>query len=171
VLKKTITYNDFNDQETEEVFFFHLSKQELVELEMSKEGGFVDSMKRVQEAGDHATLIKEMKNIILMSYGKKTPDGKRFVKNQQIREEFESTKAFEVLFMELATDAAATLEFFQGIIPSDLAAEAQAIAASPNGAVEVKTEAPRVLTRAEAIEMDMPELQAGLASGRFVLGE
>lgn len=171
MLKKTVTYRDFNDEETTEVFFFHLSQAELVELEMSKEGGFVKAMKRVQEAGDQATLVKEMKNIILMSYGQKSPDGKKFIKNERLREEFESSEAFSTLFMELATDAGSALEFFQGIIPSKLAAEARAIAESPNGAVEIKTEEPRVLTRAEVVQMDMPELQEGLTSGKYVIGE
>jgi hypothetical protein len=112
VLKKTIKYTDFNGEETSEDFLFHLSKAELVELEMSHEGGFVASMQKVVEAEDN--------KIILQSYGKKSLDGKRFIKNQTLRDEFESSEAYSTLFMELVTDTDAAIEFMNGIIPGDL---------------------------------------------------
>lgn len=120
MLKKTITYTDFNGQETEEEFLFHLSKAELVELEMSHEGGFVESMQKVVAAEDNKTIIEEFKKIILLAYGVKSADGKRFIKNQTLREEFESSEAYSTLFMELVTDTDAAIEFMNGIIPGDL---------------------------------------------------
>ena len=120
MLKKTIKYTDFNGQETEEEFLFHLSKAELVELEMSHEGGFVESMQKIVEAEDNKAIIAEFKKIILQSYGKKSMDGKRFIKNQTLRDEFESSEAYSTLFMELVTDTDAAIEFMNGIIPGDL---------------------------------------------------
>ena len=120
MLKKTIKYTDFNGEETSEDFLFHLSKAELVELEMSHEGGFVASMQKVVEAEDNKTIIEEFKKIILQSYGKKSLDGKRFIKNQTLRDEFESSEAYSTLFMELVTDTDAAIEFMNGIIPGDL---------------------------------------------------
>jgi hypothetical protein len=132
VLKKTITYKDFNDEEVSEDFFFHLSKAELVELELSHEGGLSASLERIVAAEDGKSIIAEFKNIILSSYGKRSIDGKRFVKNQEIRDEFESTEAYSTLFMELVTDTDAAVEFINGVIPKGMAEEAAKLARNEN---------------------------------------
>lgn len=172
MLKKTIKYKElFTDEEKTEVAFFHLSQAELIELEMSKEGGFVDTMNRIIAANDNHAIIREMKNVILLSYGRQSPDGRKFIKNKEQRDEFESSEAYSALFMELATNTDSAIEFFQGIIPSDMAKQAKALQSqSPNGEVEVKTE-PRKLTRQEMQAMDLKELQAGIAEGKLVLAE
>lgn len=123
MLKKTITYKDFNEEEVTEDFFFHLSQAELVELEMSHEGGLVAAMQRIIETDDRAAIILEFKKIILLAYGKKSMDGKRFVKNQQLRDEFESSGAYSVLFMELVTVTDSAIEFMNGIIPAGMIVE------------------------------------------------
>lgn len=128
MLKKSITYVDFNGDETTEEFYFHMSKAELVELELSYQGGLTEQLKRILDAEDSKAIISEFKNIILSSYGQRSSDGKRFVKTQALRDEFESTEAYSTLFMELVTDAEKAAEFVQGIIPSDLAEEAAKVA-------------------------------------------
>lgn len=173
MLKKTITYVDFNGDEVSEDFFFHLSKAELVELELSHEGGLTEQLKRIVEAEDGKAIVAEFKNIILGSYGERSPDGKRFIKNQTIRDEFESTEAYSTLFMELVTDAEKAAEFVQGIIPKDLSEEAaRMIAPVPEPSEEPKE--PRKVTRAEMVQMPMEELEkvkADIASGEAVLDE
>jgi hypothetical protein len=124
MLKKTITYKNFNDEEVSEDFFFHLSKAELVELEMSYKGGLTEQIQRIAKAQDGKAIIAEFKNIILGSYGERSADGRRFIKNKALRDEFESTEAYSTLFMELVTDAEKAAEFVRGVIPSDLAEEA-----------------------------------------------
>ena len=146
MLKKSITYTDFNGDETTEDFYFHMSKAELVELELSYRGGLTEQLKKILDAEDGKAIISEFKKIILGAYGQRSPDGKRFVKTQAIRDEFESTEAYSTLFMELVTDAERAAEFIQGIIPSDLAEEAAKVAgpvAVPDPEPEkVETEAP-----------------------------
>ena len=72
---------------------------------------------------DGPAIMKIFKDIILKSYGKKSPDGKRFEKSEEISKAFEQTEAYSVLFMELVTDADAAAAFVNGIIPSDVAKE------------------------------------------------
>lgn len=124
MLRKTIKYTDFNDEEVEEEYFFHLSKAELVELEMSRKGGLLQSLQNIIAAEDTAALIKEFKYILLLSYGKRSLDGRRFIKNQELRDEFESSEAYSTLFMELVSDTDAAIAFFNGIVPTELSAEA-----------------------------------------------
>ncbi len=132
MLKKTVTYKDFNGDEQTEELFFHLSQAELVELEVAHDGGLSVAMQRIIEANDGASIIKEFKNIVMMSYGRKSMDGKRFIKNQQLREEFESSEAYSTLFMELVTDADAAAAFINGIVPEGLAEQAAALTETPS---------------------------------------
>jgi hypothetical protein len=175
VLKKTITYEDFNGEERSEDFFFHLSKAELVELEMSHQGGLSEALKRIVAAEDAKSIIAEFKNIILSAYGQRSEDGRRFTKNQTLRDEFESTEAYSVLFMELMTDTGAAVEFINSVIPAGMAEEAAKVAAgeSQKPVLEVApTPEPQKVTRAQMTEMsqeEFRELGAKLASGEAVL--
>ena len=128
MLKKTITYTDYNGQERTENYYFNLSKAELMEMEMSTTGGWAAMMQGIIDAKDTPSLIKMFKELILKAYGEKSADGKRFVKvdnGKRLADEFAQTEAYSQLFMELALDAKAASEFVTGIIPAELAAEAK----------------------------------------------
>lgn len=124
MLKKTITYTDYNNNERTEDFYFNLNKAEIMEMEMSTSGGLAERIQRVIASQDAPTIIKIFKDLVLASYGQKSPDGKRFIKNDKLREEFEQTEAYSMIFMELATDAEAASAFVNGIMPADLAQQA-----------------------------------------------
>lgn len=120
MLKKTIKYTDFNGTEREEDFYFNLTKAEVMEMEMSTTGGMAEMIQRIVSAQDAPAIIKIFKDLVLKAYGQKSPDGKRFIKNDELRDEFVSTEAYSQLFMELATDADAAAKFVNGIMPQDL---------------------------------------------------
>jgi hypothetical protein len=170
VLKKDIKYTSFDGEEVVETFYFNLTQAELVELEMSVEGGLEAALKRIVADEDGAGVIREFKKIIKKAYGKKSADGKRFIKNEQEFTEFESSEPYSVLFMELVTDADAAAQFINGIVPKDLLKDNKnqtQLAVAPEPTAPKPT--PRVLTRAEVTEMDGDELRSGLATGRYVL--
>ena len=118
MLKKTITYTDYNGNERTEDFYFNLTEAEIMEMEMSTVGGLSESIPKIVAAQDAPSIIKIFKDLVLKAYGVKSADGKRFIKNSAIREEFEQTEAYSKLFMELATDADAAAEFVNGIVPA-----------------------------------------------------
>jgi hypothetical protein len=120
MLKKTITYTDFNGVERTEDFYFNLSKAEIAEMELGTAGGYVEMLNKVVAAQDGPTIIKLFKELILKTYGEKTPDGKRFIKSEEISNAFSQTEAYSILFMELATDADAAGKFVNGIMPNDI---------------------------------------------------
>lgn len=117
MLKKTITYKDFNDVERTEDFYFNLTAAEVTEMEMSTAGGLAEMIQRIVSAKDIPSIIKIFKDLILRAYGVKSPDGKRFMKSNTISEEFAQTNAYSQLFMELASDADKAAEFVNAIIP------------------------------------------------------
>jgi len=118
MLKKKITYTDYNDVERTEDFYFNLSKSEITEMEMSTTGGLGEKITNIVAAQDAPAIIKIFKDLILKAYGEKSPDGKRFVKNEELAVAFSQTEAYSILFMELATDANAASAFVNGIIPN-----------------------------------------------------
>jgi hypothetical protein len=120
MLKREIKYTDFNDNEVTEIFYFNLSKPELIELELKYEAGFTAMIKRIVEANSNRELIQTFKEIILMAYGEKSDDGKRFIKNDELRTAFEQTAAYQELFIELATTDKAAVTFLTGIMPKDM---------------------------------------------------
>lgn len=124
MLKKTITYNDFNGVERTEDFYFNLTKAEVLEMEMSATGGLAESIKRIVAAQDQPAIIKLFKDLILKAYGEKSADGRRFMKSEEIKDNFSQTEAYSILFMELATDADKASEFVNGIVPAGLAEKA-----------------------------------------------
>lgn len=117
MLKKTITYTDYDGNERTEDFYFNLSKAEVTEMEMSTEGGLSKALTKIVEAKDAKRIIEAFKDLVLKAYGEKSPDGRRFIKNKELREAFSQTEAYSEIFMELATNAEAASAFVNGIIP------------------------------------------------------
>lgn len=117
MLKRTITYTDYNGMERTEDFYFNLSKAELMEMEMGTTGGLVEMINRVVAAKDAPEIIAIFKKLILQAYGEKSPDGKRFIKSAELSNAFAQTEAYSELFMELATNDEAAADFVNGIVP------------------------------------------------------
>lgn len=132
MLKKTITYTDYNQVERTEDFYFNLTKAEVMEMEMSTSGGMAEMIQRIIAAQDSPAIIKIFKELVLKAYGQKSPDGKRFIKSDEISTAFAQTEAYSNLFMELATDADAAAKFVNGIIPADVAQQAASQTAMPS---------------------------------------
>lgn len=142
MLKRTIQYEDFNGDKQEEVFYFNISKPELIALEVDHPKGFGAWMDEVMKAKDNKTLIEQFKRIVLLAYGEKTEDGKNFVKNDELKAKFESSAAYIALFTELASNDNAAAEFLLGVLPKDMTAKSrEALAAE---AAAATTPAPSV---------------------------
>lgn len=200
MLKRAITYtNPFTEQEVTEEHYFHISKADLVEMEMEehkdeytdKSGqkltGMQAKLTRIGESEDGKAIVTTFKDIIRRAYGKK--DGDRFLKSQAIWEEFESSEAFSQLLFEICTDANGAAEFINAVIPKGLSEEAAKIVAAQSADIsdaeetpaqdkvanalatesETAEEGPRLLTTAEAAAMSPEELQSGLVNGRYKL--
>ena len=120
MLKKTIKYTDYDGNEREEDFYFNLNKAEVTEMELSKQGGLSEYIKRIVAAQDAPSLVELFKELICKSYGEKSLDGKRFVKSKELTEEFIQTEAYAELFVELASNAEEATKFVNGIMPKNM---------------------------------------------------
>lgn len=122
---KKIKYTNYNGEARERKFWFHLSKAELLEMELSTSGGYQNFIERIIETRDNAELVKMFKELIHKSYGEKSDDGEMFIKNEQVLNKFVQTEAYSELYIELATNADAAAEFVNGIMPPALMAEVE----------------------------------------------
>lgn len=120
MLKKTISYVDYNGVSRKEDFYFNLSKAELMEMELMTPGGMSSMLTRMVDSRDDTEITKIFKDLILKSYGEKSPDGKYFNKSEEISKAFSQTEAYSELFVELASDSDKAAQFVNGIIPADL---------------------------------------------------
>lgn len=120
MLKKTVTYTDYNGVERIEDFYFNLSKAEVTEMELSVDGGLAQMLENIVNSKDNKEIIRTFKQIVLKAYGEKSPDGRRFIKSKELSDAFSQTEAYSEIFMELALDDKAATDFINGILPTNL---------------------------------------------------
>ena len=115
MLKKTISYTDYDGNQRTEDFYFNLSKAEITEMELSMEGGMRAYIQRIIAAKSQLELVKLFKDVVLKSI-----EGRLFMKNDTIRAEFEAHPAYSMIYMDLVTDEAKASAFVNGIMPADM---------------------------------------------------
>lgn len=151
MLKKAISYVDFNGVPQAEVFYFNLTKAELVEMQLvavnkDNEGGLRTMLEKIVADKSGADIIKTIKDVIAKSFGVRSDDGKRFIKSPELSAEFESTAAYSELFMDMVTNAKAAADFINAVVPAEISltpAEISAVESgkSPSEIVRERTEA------------------------------
>lgn len=130
MIKKTVNYSDYNGIERSEDFFFNLNQAELAEMEMSVQGGYSEYVKKIANANDTPTLAAIFKELLVKAYGERSLDGRSFIKMDEegrpLWRKFVQTAAYSELYMELATDTQAAIDFMNGVIPKNLAEKVKA---------------------------------------------
>lgn len=127
MLKKTIKYTDFDGNQREEDFYFNLSSAEITEMELSTEGGLEKKISTIIAAQKGEEIVGLFKDLVVSSYGEKSPDGRLFVKSPELSKAFLETGAYDKFFMELVTNADAAAAFVNGILPDDLVEQVEKI--------------------------------------------
>ena len=120
MIKKTVTYTDYNGEQRTETFYFHYTEAEILDMEMSEEGSFADRIQRIIDAKDKTALMKLIKKFVIDAYGVKSEDGKRFMKNDELKTAFLECPAYSDIFMEMVTNDEVAAEFVNGVITSTM---------------------------------------------------
>lgn len=166
---KTIKYEDYNGNTREETFYFNLSKAELIDLEWRTPGGLENYMKNIMARMDGQALADTFKMLIEKSYGVKDPEGRRFIKNEQVLKNFTETEAYVELYVQLATDDKAAAEFVNGIFPKEAveAARKQKEMADKAGISLVDTTKPSALE--SPVQAATPAADIPMVEGQVVM--
>ena len=132
MLKKPITYTDYDGNQRTENFWFNLDEAEILELMVKYPGGLKAMLEKIVEEEDGAKILAMIKEIIMQAYGEKSLDGKYFNKSAELSEAFIHTRAYSALIMELYKVPGAAAEFMNKIIPQSTAPNAPAAGATPS---------------------------------------
>ena len=128
MIKKTVTYTDYNGVERTESFYFHFSEAEILDMEMSTEGGFAERVQRIIDSKHQTELLKVIKQFVYDAYGVKSEDGKRFMKNDEVKAAFIESPAYSEIFMEMLTNDKLAAEFVNGVVPANMKDKLTALA-------------------------------------------
>jgi len=142
MLKKSITYEDYNDETQTEDFYFNFTKLELVELDVKFEGGLEGHIKRLTDTDNGKDAYYMFKDIVLSAYGVKSEDGKRFIKSDTLRQEFEASPALSELIMGFLMNPKDGAQFIEACLPAKLVAEAKSAAAAKSDQPELPLPTP-----------------------------
>ena len=115
--KENIKYVDYNGVEREEDLYFNLSQSEIMEMELTTEGGLRNKLDRISKKVDAPEIMKFFKMILLKSYCEKSDDGRRLIKSERLSEEFSQTPAYDKLYMELLMDDNKAANFINNVLP------------------------------------------------------
>ena len=131
MLKKHVKYQGFDGEIIEEDLYFNLTRMDAIELSALYESKDLAAyMDEIVKKKDITSLYRVLKDIVLLAYGVKSEDGKRFIKNEVVKKEFEESLAFAQLIEDLHETDSALSEFVTGITSQirgmDLSAAAQA---------------------------------------------
>lgn len=136
MITRTIPYTDYDGNARKEKFYFNLTQFEATEIAMEMPDGIIEDLNEgeddnkataihlVEKLGNKGVL-EFIKKIVLKSYGVKSPDGRRFIKSEQLSTEFSQTPAFSAFMMRLMSDDNEASSFINGVIPAELAAQIQ----------------------------------------------
>lgn len=116
MFKDIIKYTDYNGIQREETFYFNLSRAELIEMELSTQAGVEEKIRLLIATKDNAQIMHTFKDLLLKSYGIKSEDGTRFIKSQQLRDEFEQSEAYSELLVKLLSDEQYQIKFINNLI-------------------------------------------------------
>ena len=122
MFSRTFEYKGYDGKDKKDTYYFDLNEAELYELNLSSIYGFTGQMERLLKEENTGAIVEMFKSIILGSVGEISPDGRRFIKNDQIREDFHQSKAYSILFVELVRSGEKLSEFLKGAIPEELRA-------------------------------------------------
>ena len=130
MIKQSITYENFDGETVTEDHYFHLSKSELIDMELAEDGGMSAKLQRITASNNRAEIMQIFKQIVGASYGQRVDgSGSEFYKTPEISAAFMGSLAFDAFLTTLLTDVSVAVRFVNGIIPKDLQATAEVKAA------------------------------------------
>lgn len=118
---KEIEYKDYNGLDCKTKLYFNLNEAELTKMQFKRGGGYQEYLKRIVDSNDIEEIAYIFDELLMMAYGVKSDDGKRFEKTDKIREEFRQSEAYSVYYMMLLTDADEAARFVDQILPRNIA--------------------------------------------------
>lgn len=147
--KRTINFTNFNGEPDKETLYFNLTRTELIELEVGLGDGLMTHLQKIMKSEDNKEILEAFKMIVKSAYGKKSEDGRRFIKNDEIWLEFTESPLYDEWFVILLTEPKAGAEFINGIMPENMDEMAETMKANSEEMLRMKKELDEKLSQAD----------------------
>lgn len=126
MLKKVITFEDYNGEMRTEDHYFGLNETELLKKDIKTPGGLKELINRMIQTKDGAAILELFDELVTHAYGIKSPDGRKFIKSPEISRDFMQTEAYNQLVLELFSGGEeAMAAFVEGLLPQKLVLQAK----------------------------------------------
>lgn len=121
MIKIQVTYESFDGETVTEDLYFHLSTNQLMEMEFSHEAGLGETLQKMIAEQNVQEVLRLFKLIITKSYG--TREGGRFnPASEKDAEAFLNSPAFDQMFADFFADPPSVTRFIEGLIPKQVMA-------------------------------------------------
>lgn len=125
MIKKTLKYKNYAREEVTDDFYFDINESELLMMNWSERGGLDKYYERIIKEEDNREILKAFQELVDLSYGRRSLDGKDFDKSPEYLKKFKSSGAYNQLMLEFFTqDEDGTNNFAEqfanGLLPADL---------------------------------------------------
>lgn len=149
MIAKTIKFDNLDGEEISDVFYFHITKLEALELEVRFPEGLEGHLKKIGNTSNAQEAYDLFKDVLVEAYGEKAPDNIRFIKSPEIKSRFADSAALGELIFEFLNNPEYAADFLQECLPARIVKEAKAEAAknasgqnSPGGTPELTPATP-----------------------------
>ena len=115
MLKHQVSYKDFDNKSVKETLWFNLTPRDSAKLTI-KYGDLAAYVKKIEKEKDAAAMMVLIEDLVLTAYGERSEDGRHFVRNDEIREQFSYSLAFETLLGDLYSDEKKMSKFFDALL-------------------------------------------------------
>lgn len=120
-----VTYENFDGEIVDEELYFHLSKGELTDMELKRYPLSLKLARVTSGNGGAADAYELMREFIACSYGQRSADGRRFIKDEAETKSFLISPAYDALLDKLIGDEQFAYKFMSGLFPKDVMEKAQ----------------------------------------------
>ena len=120
MFSREFEYTGYDGQPKKDTYWFNLTEAELYEIDLSSIHGFTGEMTRLLKEERTKEIVEAFKSIILGAVGTVSADGRKFIKNEAIKEDFYRSKAYTQLFVELVSSGEKLAEFLKAAIPEEI---------------------------------------------------
>lgn len=119
MITREVTYTDYNGDEQTEKYYFDLTVPEMLELSFSSAGDIQSTLERLSNSRKVGEIFNIIQTLIFKSVGVKSDDGKRFVKNEEVLNDFKQSRGYESFLMKMMQDTDYASKFIEQLIPQD----------------------------------------------------
>lgn len=123
MIKKTITFTDFDGVEKTKTFYFNLTQAEMSRMAIEEGWYLSDKVLEIARSKDVPRIVNILEDIVLRAYGERTADGgflKKRPDGTRLADIFVTSMAYNEMYCEFIKEPEKFVEFVNSLVPADM---------------------------------------------------